>query len=51
MRDIPVQLFVPRGKNRGAHYFRDCLLRKKSAPAQQRKEKPRGNGARSEGKQ
>jgi hypothetical protein len=54
MRDMPLVLNVPWGKNRGAHYFRNCLLskekyqapQKKEEPAPQKKEEPRGNGAR-----
>ena len=68
MRDLPFVLFIPWGKNRGAHYFRNCLQPKKdpraprknqrgSAPLNtprgdkipldpQKKEEPRGNGAR-----
>ena len=73
MRDIPVQMFVLRGKNRGAHYFRGCLTGRgglmcrkfsggQDAPEPpgrkgqktgnpQKKEEPRGNGARSGEKQ
>lgn len=48
MRDMPLVLFVPWGKNRGAHYFRNCLQPKKAPRAAQKKEEPRGNGARRE---
>jgi hypothetical protein len=51
MRDIPVQFFVLRERNRGAHYFRNCLQPKKASRAEQKKEEPRGNGARSGEKQ
>ena len=46
MRDMPLVLHVPWGKVQGRYYVKDLLIAKKDSRAGQKKEEPRGNGAR-----
>lgn len=46
MRNAPLILYVPWGKNRGDRFFLDWEVVKDVLQAERKKETPRGNGAR-----
>jgi len=51
MRDKPLKLFTPWGRNQTPHYYQGYGWIEEHRLCSQKKEKPRGNGARKENKQ